>query len=131
MGKPKVTPEGIVAALHKIELTIAQGVSTSSAIKSAGISTATYYRWVQEYGGMRADQIQRLILLKQENLVLRDRLETLSGVIVWDPASEQGGTADRQRPPRREDEPRSGRAPLRERRRPAAKVVRRPAGRFA
>lgn len=89
MPKRKITPDEIVAALRKIELAIAQGVPASSAVKAAGMSSATYYRWLQEYGGMNADQIRRLMMLKQENVALRDRLETLHRVAVWDPSSER------------------------------------------
>lgn len=85
MAKRKITPQQIVAALHRIELAIAQGAPARSAVRSAGISTAAYYRWRDEYGGMNADQVRRLMELKRENARLQTMLERLSRVVVWSP----------------------------------------------
>ena len=52
MPKRKVTPQQIVMALRRMELALAQGVPARTAIRHAGISSAAYYRWRDEYGGM-------------------------------------------------------------------------------
>jgi hypothetical protein len=74
-----------VTALRRIELALAQGASAHRAIRSAGISSAAYYRWRAEYGGMNAEQVQRVIELKKENARLQERVEKLSQVIVRNP----------------------------------------------
>lgn len=85
MPKRKVTPQQIVTALHRIELAIAQGAPARTAVRSAGISSAAYYRWRDEYGGMNADQVRRLLELKRENARLHGLLERLSRVTIWRP----------------------------------------------
>ncbi|MBV8537811.1 MAG: transposase [Alphaproteobacteria bacterium] len=93
MAKHK-TPQQIVAALHKVDLAIAQGATASTAVRTAGISIAAYYRWRAEYGGMTADQVQRVMQLKKDNLRLQDRVDKLSRLIVWTPEMSAGGTED-------------------------------------
>lgn len=85
MPKRKISPQQIVTALRRIDLALAQGAPARIAIRQAGISSAAYYRWREEYGGMNADQVQRLLELKKENARLQDRLEKLSQVVVWNP----------------------------------------------
>lgn len=85
MPKRKVTPQQIVAALRRIDLALAQGAPARTAIRTAGISSAAYYRWRDEYGGMNAEQVQRMIELRKENARLQDRVEKLSRVVVWNP----------------------------------------------
>jgi len=41
------------------------------AIRLIGITDVTYYRWRQEYGGLRSDQVKRLKDLETENMRLR------------------------------------------------------------
>jgi hypothetical protein len=85
MAKRTVTPQQIVTALRRIELALAQGAAARMAIRHAGISSAAYYRWRGEYGGMNAEQVQRVMELKKDNARLQDVLEKLSRVVVWDP----------------------------------------------
>ena len=40
-------------------------------IRSIGVSEVTYYRWRQEVGGLKADQVKRLKDLETENARLR------------------------------------------------------------
>ena len=44
-----------------------QGQSVPDAIRSIGVSEVTYYRWRQEYGGLKSDQEKRLKDLETEN----------------------------------------------------------------
>ena len=41
-------------------------------------SEVTYYRWRQEYGGLKADQVKRLKELEQENSRLRRAVSDLT-----------------------------------------------------
>jgi transposase-like protein len=66
-----------------------QGQTVSQAIRSIGVTEVTYYRWRQEYGGLKSDQIKRLKDLEQENLRLRKAVSdlTLEKLILKEAAS--------------------------------------------
>jgi Transposase len=53
-------PEQIVTLLRQIEVEIANGNTTPQACKEAEIPAQSYYRWRQEYGGLKLDQAKRL-----------------------------------------------------------------------
>ena len=50
----------------------------SEAIRSIGVSEVTYYRWRQEFGGPKSDQIKRLKELETENTRLRRAVSDLT-----------------------------------------------------
>ena len=111
MPKRKVTPEQIVAALRRIDLALAQGAPARTAVRTAGISSAAYYRWREEYGGMRAEQVRRLMELKKENARLQDRVNRLTRVVVWNAdlrLAVSGGGAQRINPPTSRSDARHG-----------------------
>ncbi len=60
-------PEEIVAKLRQVEVLTAQGRSVAEAIRSIGVTEVTFYRWRQEYGGLKGDQVKRLKELEAEN----------------------------------------------------------------
>jgi len=64
-------PEEIIAKLRQVEVLTSQGKSTIDAIRSIGVTDATYYRWRQEYGGLKVDQVKRMKELEAENTRLR------------------------------------------------------------
>jgi hypothetical protein len=47
-------------------------------IRSIGVSEVTYYRWRQEFGGLKSDQIRRLKELETENTRLRRAVSDLT-----------------------------------------------------
>ena len=53
-------PEEIVAKLRQVDVLTSQGKSAAEAIRSIGVSEVTYYRWRQEFGGLKSDQVKRL-----------------------------------------------------------------------
>ena len=65
------TPEEIVAKLRQVDVLVSQGHNIADAIRQIGVSEVTYYRWRQEYGGLKTDQVKRLKELEQENSRLR------------------------------------------------------------
>jgi len=67
MPKKRYTPEEIVAKLRQVDVLVSQGQNIADAIRQIGVSEVTYYRWRQEYGGLKADQVKRLKELEQEN----------------------------------------------------------------
>ena len=52
--------------------------TSPDAIRQIGVSEVTYYRWRQEYGGLKADQVKRLKELEQENSRLRRAVSDLT-----------------------------------------------------
>jgi transposase len=71
-------PEEIVAKLRQVDVLTAQGKSAADAIRSIGVTEVTYYRWKQEYGGLKTDQVKRLKELEQENARLRRAVSDLT-----------------------------------------------------
>lgn len=45
----------MVAKLRQIEVLMGEGKGLQQAIREAGITDATYYRWRKEYGGLKGN----------------------------------------------------------------------------
>ena len=60
MGRKIHKPEEIVGKLRQVDVLTAQGTPVEEAVRSIGVTGVTYYRWRQEYGGLRSDQVKRL-----------------------------------------------------------------------
>jgi putative transposase len=92
MGRRKThTPEEIVAKLRQVEVLAAQGKPVAEAVRTIGVTEATYYRWRAEYGGLKLDQVRRLKEREREreNARLRKAVSdlTLEKVILKEAAS--------------------------------------------
>ena len=59
-SKEAYQPEEIVAKLRRVEVLISQGQTMADAIRQIGVSEVTYYRWRQEFGGLKTEQVKRL-----------------------------------------------------------------------
>ena len=78
MPRKRHKPEEIVAKLRQVDVLTSQGKSVADAIRSIGVTEVTYYRWKQEYGGLKTDQVRRLKELEQENTRLRKAVSDLT-----------------------------------------------------
>ena len=78
MPRKSYKPEEIVAKLRQVDVLTSQGQSVAEAIRSIGVSEVTYYRWRQEFGGLKSDQIKRLKDLETENNRLRRAVSDLT-----------------------------------------------------
>ena len=78
MPRKSYKPEEIVAKLRQIDVLTSQGQSVAEGIRSIGVSEVTYYRWRQEYGGLKSDQVRRLKELETENNRLRRAVSDLT-----------------------------------------------------
>ena len=74
----KHKPEEIVAKLRQVDVLTAQGTPIVDAIRSIGVTEVTYYRWRNEYGGLKSDQVKRLKDLETENARLRKAISDLT-----------------------------------------------------
>jgi transposase-like protein len=89
MPQKRHKPEEIVAKLRQVEVLSAQGRPVAEAIRSIGVTEVTYYRWRNEYGGLKGDQVKRLKDLEKENERLRKAVSdlTLEKLILKEAAS--------------------------------------------
>ena len=71
-------PEEIVAKLRQVDVLVSQGQNIADAICQIGVSEVTYYRWRQEFGGLKTDQVKRLKELETENSRLRKAISDLT-----------------------------------------------------
>ena len=71
MARKRYKPEEIVAKLRQVDVLGSQGQSIADAIRQIGVSEVTYYRWRQEFGGLKTEQVKRLKELETENARLR------------------------------------------------------------
>jgi putative transposase len=78
MPKKRHKPEEIVAKLRQVDVLVSQGQSQADAVRSIGVTEVTYYRWRQEYGGLKTDQVKRLKDLETENARLRKAISDLT-----------------------------------------------------
>ena len=77
MGK-RHKPEEIIAKLRQVEVMTGQGTPMADAVRSIGVTEVTYYRWRNEYGGLKCDQVKRLKDLETENTRLRKAVSDLT-----------------------------------------------------
>src|SRR4029453_17122707 len=78
MARKRHKPEEIVAKLRQVEVLTSQGQSMADAIRSIGVTEVTYYRWRQEFGGLKSNQVKRLKQLEVENSRLRRAVSDLT-----------------------------------------------------
>src|SRR4028118_1739090 len=78
MSRKRHRAEEIVAKLRQVEVLTAQGRTVAEAIRSIGVTEVTFYRWRQEYGGLKGDQVKRLKELEAENTRLRRAVSDLT-----------------------------------------------------
>ena len=63
--------EDILGVLRQIELELASGGTVEAAIRTAGISDATYYKWRKMYGGMGKSKLHEFKEMEKENARLK------------------------------------------------------------
>lgn len=78
MAKQRHTAEQVINKLREAEVEFGRGLSVVEVCRKLGITEQTYYRWRQQYGGMRLNQARRLKHLEQENGRLKKLVADLS-----------------------------------------------------
>jgi putative transposase len=78
MPRKRHTPEAIVAKLRQVDVLVSQGQTVADAVRSIGVTEVTYYRWRQEFGGLKTDQVKRMKELEAENARLRRAVADLT-----------------------------------------------------
>lgn len=78
MSQRRYKPEQIIGKLREAEVLVSQGVTVDEVCRRIEVTKQTYYRWRQEYGGLRIDQARRLKDLEKENTRLKRLVADLS-----------------------------------------------------
>jgi putative transposase len=78
MPRKRYKAEEIIAKLRQVDVLVSQGQSMADAIRQIGVSEVTFYRWRQEFGGLKSDQVKRLKNLELENSRLRKAVSDLT-----------------------------------------------------
>jgi transposase-like protein len=73
-GGKRHTPEQIIRKLREADTMLAVGKSIGQICQSMEVSEATFHRWRQQYGGMKAEEAKRLKELEVENKRLKKLL---------------------------------------------------------
>src|SRR5262249_35870192 len=96
MTRKRYKPEEIVAKLRQVDVLVSQGQNMADAIRQIGVSEGTYYRWRQEFGGLKTEQVKRLKDLELENSRVR---RAFSGLTL-DSLCRRGAAGETFKPPR-------------------------------
>jgi putative transposase len=67
MKQSKFTPEQIASILKEFE----NGKNVQEITRKHGVSSATFYKWRQRYGGYDAKELRRIKELEEENSKLK------------------------------------------------------------
>ncbi len=78
MPRKRHKAEEIVAKLRQVDVLVSQDQNVADAIRQIGVTEVTYYRWRQEFGGLKSNQIKRLKELETENVRLRRAISDLT-----------------------------------------------------
>ena len=78
MPRKKYTPEQVINKLREAEAAISGGSTVAEASRQTGVTEQTFYRWRNEYGGLRIDQVKRLKQLALENTRLKRAVADLT-----------------------------------------------------
>ena len=78
MANKRHTPEQVINKLRQAEVAISAGSTVAEASRQIGVTEQTYYRWRNEYGGLRIDQVKRLKQLETENTRLKRAVADLT-----------------------------------------------------
>ena len=65
------SPEQIVRMLMTADRLLAEGRDTAAVCRELSVSEATYHRWRNQFGGLKAEDGRRLKDLERENAILK------------------------------------------------------------
>ena len=78
MKRIRHSPEQIVRKLREADAELAKGSAIAETCEALGIAENTYYRWRNQFGGIKADEMKRLKELEKENARLKALVADLS-----------------------------------------------------
>jgi putative transposase len=78
MQRKRHSPEQIIRKLREAEVELGNGASMADVCKKLGVCEQTLFRWRNQYGGLKADDMKRLKELEKENARLKQALADLT-----------------------------------------------------
>ena len=70
-GRKRHTPEQVVRKLTEADRLLAGGDDVAAVCRALSVSEQTYYRWRNQFGGLKAQDAKRLKELEAENARLK------------------------------------------------------------
>ena len=67
MSRRRHTPEQVVRKLREADRLLSEGSELPEVLKQLEVAEATYHRWRNQFGGMKADDVKRLKEFEAEN----------------------------------------------------------------
>src|SRR5271165_603883 len=71
MSRRRHTPEQVVRKLREADRLLGEGIELPEVFKQLEVSEQTYYRWRNQFGRMKAEDVRRLKELEAENARLK------------------------------------------------------------
>ena len=71
MKRTRHTPEQIIRKLREADALLGGGATIGQVCQKLEVAEATFHRWRNQYGGMKANEAKRLKQLEQENARLK------------------------------------------------------------
>ena len=71
MTRRRHTPDEIVRKLREADRMLGEGAEVAAVARHLEVSEQTFYRWRNQYGGLKANDAKRLKQLERENARLK------------------------------------------------------------
>jgi len=68
------SPEQIVRKIQGADRILAEGCDVAAVLRQLNVTEATYYRWRNQFGGLKAEDAKKLKHLEKQNLQLKKLL---------------------------------------------------------
>ena len=68
------SPEQIVRKIQEADRILAEGGDVAAVLRQLNVTEATYYRWRNQFGGLKAEDAKKLKHLEKQNLQLNKLL---------------------------------------------------------
>ena len=68
------SPEQIVRKIQDVDRILAEGGDVAAVVRQLNVTEATYYRWRNQFGGLKAEDAKKLKALEKQNLQLKKLL---------------------------------------------------------
>ena len=78
MKRKRHSPEQIIRKLREADQLLSEGKDIAAVCQALEIAEATFHRWRNQYGGMKADDAKRLKELEIENRRLKKAVADLT-----------------------------------------------------
>ena len=70
-ARKRHNPEQVVRKLTEADKMLGEGKDVADVCRTLQVSEQTYYRWRNQFGGLKADDAKRLKELERENATLK------------------------------------------------------------